>query len=79
MAKIGRWKQLRGAYFTPGGDPCYVCAGCGGSDHLHGVEHPRRKILCDKCGRINIYPWEGAYEEGSSLWENDETQEGETP
>lgn len=75
MAKIGRWKQLQGTFLTPGGTPYFVCGKCGGSDHLHGVEYPRRKILCDKCGRINIYPWEDAYEKGSSLWENDDTQE----
>ena len=39
--------------------------------HLHGVEYSKRKIMCDVCGRVNIYPWEQAYEVGSSLWEND--------
>lgn len=68
---IGRWKQLKGAFTTPGGTPYYVCGACGGSGHLNGCEYPRRKVICDTCGRINLYPWERAYEEGSSLWEDD--------
>jgi len=71
---IGRWKQLKGAFITPGGTPYYVCGACGGSGHLNGCEYPRRKVICDTCGRINLYPWERAYEEGSSLWEDDEEE-----
>lgn len=71
---IGRWKQLKGDFTTPGGTPYYVCGACGGSGHLNGCEYPRRKVICDACGRINIYPWEKAYEEGSSLWEDDEEE-----
>lgn len=71
---IGRWKQLKGDFTTPGGTPYYVCGACGGSGHLNGCEYPRRKVICDACGRINIYPWERAYEEGSSLWEDDEKE-----
>jgi len=69
---IGRWRILSGNYVTPGGTPIYVCGKCGGSEHLHGAEYPRKKIVCDKCGRVNIYPWERSYDEDSSLWENDE-------
>ncbi len=71
MSKIGRWKEIKGNYVTPGGTPLYECGSCGGSQHLHGIEYSRRKVICDNCGRINIYPWEKAYEEGSSLWEED--------
>lgn len=66
--KLGRWKQIHDVV-TPGGTPCFVCASCGGSGHLHGVEFPKRKMICDNCGNVNIYPWEKAYEEGSSLWD----------
>lgn len=69
---IGRWKQLKGDFTTPGGTPYYVCGACDGSGHLHGCEYPRRKVICDTCGRINIYPWESAFEQGSSFWEDDE-------
>ena len=69
---IGRWVKVLGIYMSPGGAPAYVCGGCGGSEHLHGVEFQRRKVICDNCGRVNIYPWESAYEQGSSLWEDDE-------
>ena len=60
---IGRWKKLEGSYMSPGGTPAYVCANCGGSEHLHGVEFSRRKIFCDDCGMVNVYPWETTYEE----------------
>lgn len=73
MPKIGKWVKAtyKETMLTPGGTPIYVCGGCGGSDHLYGVEYSKRKIICDQCGRVNIYPWETAYEQGSSLWEND--------
>lgn len=61
--KFGKWKELKGGYLTPGGTPIYVCGECGGSEHLHGVEYPRRKMVCDQCGSINSYPWEKTYEE----------------
>ena len=61
--KIGKWKELKGSYMTPGGTPIYICGQCGGSEHLHGVEYSRRKIFCDECGSVNIYPWEKSYEE----------------
>lgn len=66
---IGRWVQLHGDFTTPGGTPCYVCGRCGGSGHLFGAEYRKRKVLCDGCGNVNIYPWERAYEEGTALWE----------
>ena len=70
MAAIGRWKET--AYLgTKPGETCYSCGKCGGTVHHFGAEY-RRKILCDICGRINIYPWEKAYEVGSFLWEDDE-------
>ena len=72
---LGRWKKMDGGGMTPGGTPMYACGKCGGSYHLHGAEYPKRKIICDECGRVNIYPWEAAYEVGSSLWENDEEEE----
>lgn len=71
MAKLSRWRQERGG-LTPGGTPFYVCGLCGNTGHLHGVEYPKRKMICDVCGAINIYPYERAYEEGSSLWEEGE-------
>lgn len=71
MARIGKWKQVHIGDMSPGGTPFFACGACGGSEHLHGVEYPRRKVICDNCGRINIYPWEKAYEQESSLWEGD--------
>ena len=71
MARIGRWKQVIGDFVTPGGTPYYECGGCGNTGHLYGVEYSKRKLLCDVCGRINIYPWEQAWEVWSSLWEED--------
>ena len=60
--RVGRWKELKGNYFTPGGTPVYVCAKCGGSEHLHGVEYPRRRVYCNHCGTANVYPWEKVYD-----------------
>jgi len=70
--KIGKWVKDDSDGLTPGGTPLYVCGKCGGSAHLHGVEYSKRKVICDECGRVNIYPWEMAHEQTSSLWEKDE-------
>lgn len=69
--KFGKWKRREGSYMTPGGTPLYICAECGGSEHLHGAEYPRRKMLCDKCGSINSYPWERTYEEEESEYKTE--------
>ena len=94
MARIGKWKQVKIGYATPGGTPIFACGACGGSEHLHGAEYPKKKVLCDNylhgaeypkkkvlcdnCGRINIYPWERAHEQGSSLWEDDNDFDNKT-
>lgn len=70
--RIGRWVKDTSVYASPGGAPAYICGSCGGSEHLYGVEFSRRKVICDSCGRINVYPWEKVHEQGSSLWEDDE-------
>ena len=54
---FGRWKEVP-AGMTPGGTQMYACALCGGSEHLHGAEFPRRKVLCSDCGCVNFYPWD---------------------
>lgn len=59
---IGKWVALKGCS-TPGGTPVYVCEKCGGSEHLHGVEYPKRKLICDTCGSVNYYPWEQIYDD----------------
>ena len=61
--KFGKWEKLKGTYCTPGGEPVYVCGFCGGSQHLFGVEFRKRKMVCDRCGAINSYPWEETLEE----------------
>lgn len=71
---IGRWKEVPGPYVSPGGTPVFMWGNCGGSEHLYGAEYQNRKVICDNCGRINIYPWEKAHEEGSSLWEEDQDE-----
>ena len=78
MARIGKWKQVKIGYASPGGTPIFACGACGGSEHLHGAEYPKKKVLCDNCGRINIYPWERAHEQGSSLWEDDNDFDNKT-
>ena len=54
---FGRWIKISG-YCTAGGDPVYACSNCGGSEHVYGIEHRKRKTVCDNCGSINIYPYE---------------------
>lgn len=54
---FGRWKQIP-AGMTPGGTPMFACAYCGGTEHLHGAEYPKKKLTCDVCGSVNTYPWE---------------------
>ena len=70
--KFSRWVKPadHGEYVTAGGDPIFCCKNCGGSYHVHGVEHPRKKLICDNCGCINLYPWEKSYDETSSLAQN---------
>lgn len=55
--KFGKWKKVPG-YATAGGDPVFACGLCGGSEHVYGVEHPKRKSMCDQCGAFNVYPYE---------------------
>ena len=74
MLRIGKWRKMLGG-MSPGGTPFYVCGHCGGSGHPHGVEYPKRKVVCDECGRINIYPWEMALEQLTYRWEDDEEEE----
>lgn len=66
--RFGKWKRMA----SDGQTTHYACGGCGGSEHLHGAGWPKRKMICDNCGRINIYPHETASEETSSLWEDDD-------
>ena len=62
--KFGKWVKVRGDYMSPGGCPLFRCE-CGGSEHPYGTEYRKRKMICDKCGRINCYPWERMIEEES--------------
>ena len=67
--RFSRWVEPadHGNYVTEGGDPIFCCENCGGSYHVYGVEHPQRKLICDNCGCVNLYPWEESYDETSSL------------
>lgn len=60
--KLGKWRKVSGG-MSPGGTPLYECGFCGGSEHLHGAECQRRKVLCDRCGAVLTYPWEKTVEE----------------
>ena len=31
MARIGKWKQVKIGYASPGGTPFFACGACGGS------------------------------------------------
>ena len=47
----GKWEIIKGV-LTPGGDPVYVCPFCHSeeSEHLGGIENPRRWYYCPVCG-----------------------------
>ena len=64
--KFAKWVKIPGG-ITPGGTPRYACSACGGSEHLYGVEYPKRKMVCDQCGCVNSYPWEKILDEESEI------------
>lgn len=61
---FGKWIDVPSG-LTPGGTPVYACGHCGGTEHLYGVEFPKRKMVCDRCGSINSYPWEKTRDESN--------------
>lgn len=52
----GIWEKVFG-FSTAGGDPLYRCPNCG-SEHVYGIEHPKKHNFCLECGQHNIYPCE---------------------
>ena len=53
----GKWIEVYG-YATAGGDPVWKCSNCGCAEHVYGIEHPNKQIVCSVCGSTNKYPWE---------------------
>ena len=51
------WVKVPG-YYTPGGDPVWICPKCGGSEHVNGIETVNKKKVCEQCGQRNYYPHE---------------------
>ena len=51
------WEEINGV-FTPGGDPCFICPGCGGGKHVYGIENNNPMYVCPDCGIVLKYPWE---------------------
>jgi len=55
IMKAHVWKHVPG-YVTAGGDSVYACPVCGGTEHVHGVEHPDGKDKCEVCGtKLSYY------------------------
>ena len=57
------WIDVKGNYFTPGGDPLWMCPECGEESeeswHVYGVECQENKMeVCPHCGISLKYPWE---------------------
>ena len=57
LYKEGKWVKANG-YMTGGGDPVYICSVCGKSEHVYGIEHQDKKLICEFCSSRNFYPWE---------------------
>ncbi len=46
-------------YFTPGGDPVWICGNCGEGKHVYGIENVNEpKCKCPDCGCEIKYPWQ---------------------
>lgn len=55
------WEKVNGNYFTPGGDPLWICPKCKSkkSRHCYGVEKINSPMHeCPNCGEKLLYPWE---------------------
>lgn len=54
-----RWIKDKSKYFTPGGDPVWICPYCGGGRHVYGVENTNEPMKeCSDCGMaITDYEW----------------------
>ena len=56
-----RWEQVKGDYFTHGGDALWCCPVCKREEswHIYGVEHlENHSHKCPACGATLLYPWE---------------------
>ena len=37
---MAEWIEDNKKWFTPGGDPVWICSNCGGGRHVFGIESP---------------------------------------
>ena len=45
-------------WFTPGGDPVWICSCCGGGRHVYGIESPDKIRVCPDCNCEMRYEFE---------------------
>ena len=50
-------KDISENWFTPGGDPVFVCKACGGGKHVYGIEHNHPLEECPDCHRKMEYEY----------------------
>ena len=48
---MAKWIQDNSqTWFTPGGDPVWICSNCGGGRHVYGIENiDEPKLVCPEC------------------------------
>ena len=48
---MAKWIQDNSqTWFTPGGDPVWICSNCGGGRHVYGIENiDEPKLVCPDC------------------------------
>ena len=51
IGNMAEWIKDNRTWFTPGGDPVWICSNCGGGTHVFGIESTESQPkICPDCG-----------------------------